>query len=72
MPAHAPATGFPVRGTPGGWKDWFDDDNHAALRAQAEASARRLEQRTAALAAAWQAEPAEERRARGRERDRGR
>ncbi len=30
-------TVVPVRGTPGGWIDWWDDElDHAALRARAE------------------------------------
>ena len=56
-------TRFPVRGTPGGWRDrWDEPIDHAALRAQAETAERRLEQRTAALAPAWRAEIEAERR----------
>jgi hypothetical protein len=28
---------WPVRGTAGGWRDWFDDDDAAQARAQVEA-----------------------------------
>lgn len=36
-------TPFPVRGTLGGYRDWWDDlDDHAELRARVEAAERRM------------------------------
>ncbi len=50
MPANAkPKTPFPVRGTPGGWRDpWDEPIDHAALRAEAEAAERELKRRAEA------------------------
>ena len=74
MPANVkPQAPFPVRGTPGGWRDpWDGPDDHERLRAEAEAAELRIEQRAAALAPGWQAEVEAEREARRREWGRGR
>jgi hypothetical protein len=38
MPRNDPPLRFPVRGVPGGWRDWWDDpDDSAEFRARAEA-----------------------------------
>jgi hypothetical protein len=53
MPKNDPAPSFPVRGTPGGWRDcWDDPDDHAPLRLQAEATERRQLRRVEVLGAA--------------------
>ena len=50
----------PVRGTPGGWRDrWDDPDATAAVRAAAERAERRLLARAARLGATWRQELAE-------------
>jgi hypothetical protein len=63
----------PVRGVPGGWRDWWDDpDDSAELRAIGEAAERRLEARVATMAPAWQQEIVAERRRADRARSRRR
>jgi hypothetical protein len=54
---------FPTRGTPTGWRDWWDDpDDSAELRAHAEAAEHEIEARVATMAPAWQQEIVAERR----------
>ena len=63
MPANirSGASAFPVRGTPGGYRDWWDGpDDHAELRARAEATERRQLKRAEILGAAWRAQIAAE------------
>jgi hypothetical protein len=64
MPArHAPTSPFPVRGVPGGWRDLWDEPNdHAELRAKAEATERRQDARAKRLGAVWQQEICDKRR----------
>ncbi len=51
----------PKRGTPGGWRDWWDDpDDVAALRAQAEARERHRDANASREGKRWQAEIAAE------------
>jgi hypothetical protein len=48
---------FPVRGTSGGWRDWWDDpDDSAELRARVEATERQQTQRAEVLGVAWRQE----------------
>ena len=52
MPANVSggAVPFPVRGVLGGWRDpWDDPDDHAALRAEVEATERRQMRRAEVL-----------------------
>jgi hypothetical protein len=47
-------TVFPTRGVPGGWRDWWDEpDDHAELRAHAEAADRRQLVRADQLGRIW-------------------
>jgi hypothetical protein len=64
MTAHAPdRPAFPVRGVPGGWRDvWDPPDDHAQLRAAAEAAEQRLGDTAARIGEGWQAEMRDERR----------
>jgi hypothetical protein len=56
-----PKATTPARGVPGGWRDpWDAVDGLAALRAQAEAAARRQDEAAVILGAAWRAEIAAE------------
>jgi len=49
---------LPTRGTPGGWRDWWEDpDDHASLREQLAA----FDAQTDAVAAAWRTEQHRER-----------
>jgi hypothetical protein len=60
---HSGASAFPVRGVPGGWRDWWDDpDDGAELRARAETAECRQTMRAEVLGAVWQGEIREERR----------
>jgi hypothetical protein len=54
-------TTFPIRGVPGGWRDPWDIDDSAELRAMGEAAERDLEARVATIAPAWQREVERER-----------
>src|SRR5215213_4666205 len=57
MPKNDPPVSVPVRGTPGGWRDsWDDPDDHAALRARAEAAECRQLRRAEVLGVEWQHE----------------
>jgi hypothetical protein len=48
---------FPVRAVPGGWREWWDDpDDHAELRASAEATERRHPARAEYLGVVWHQE----------------
>ncbi len=43
MPKNDPLPVFPTRGTPGGWRDWWDGPDEASIaREQIEASRRSL------------------------------
>ncbi len=62
MPKNAPPLAFPVRGVSGGWVDpWDDPDDHAELRARAEATEQRLEASAARIGRRWQREVERER-----------
>jgi predicted RNA-binding Zn ribbon-like protein len=62
---------LPVRGVPGGWRDWWDDpDDTAELSARAEVLERRHLARAAVLGRRWQREIREEQRQHERERSR--
>jgi pimeloyl-ACP methyl ester carboxylesterase len=55
-------TAFPTRGVPGGWHNaWDGPDDHAQLRALAEAAEHRQTMRAALLGAVWRDEIEEER-----------
>ena len=57
-----PPLELPVRAVPGGWRDvWDDPDDHAELRAQAEAAERRLMSRALVLGVLLQDEVQQER-----------
>jgi hypothetical protein len=59
----------PVRGVPGGWRDWWDDpDDSGALQARGDAIERRQTQRAADLGVAWQRKIREEHQQAARER----
>jgi hypothetical protein len=46
VPANDPPLSIPVRGVPGGWRDWWDDsDYHPALRTRGAATERRQNMR---------------------------
>lgn len=64
MPANVSGkieTPFPIRGVPGGWRDWWDDpDDSAQLRAQAEADERRQVATAVRIGQRWQREVARE------------
>ena len=61
----------PIRGEPGGWREWWDDpDDSAELRARAEVAEQRQVTRAELLGVVWQGEILEERRRVGRERTR--
>jgi hypothetical protein len=54
---------FPVRGVPGGWRDWWDEpDDCAELQAKAEVIERRFAVTAERLGQIWQTEIREERR----------
>jgi hypothetical protein len=55
MPKNDPALSFPVRGTPGGWRDcWDDPDDSIELRARAETAERRYLVQAEVLGRRWQ------------------
>jgi hypothetical protein len=57
---------FPVRGTPSGWRDvWDDPDDSAELRAKVEATEAHLLARVAITGRRWQQEIAQARKRRG-------
>jgi hypothetical protein len=65
--AHVLALAFPTRGVPGGWRGWWDDPNdHAEVRAQAEAVEQRLEAKMARIGRRWQREILQEQQQRRR------
>jgi len=72
--AHAPEhTPFPVRGTPGGWRDsWDAPDDSAQLRSEAEALERRMATDLYRIGQAWRQEIEAERKRRRNERQRRR
>ena len=52
MPAHDPPPDFPVRGTPGGYRDiWDDPDDAAQVRDQLDAAERQSVGKAFAIAA---------------------
>ena len=70
MPKNDPAPSVPVRGTPGGWRDCWNDDDVAEIRAHMAAADRRLALRAQELGWLWQREILAERRRGERERSR--
>ncbi len=68
MPANTPPgdTAFPVRGTPGGYRDPWDEPDEATIeRGRIEEEQRRLIAHGLVLAAVLRAEEGEERKRRG-------
>lgn len=58
---NAPPLEFPIRGIPGGHRDWWDDsDDHAELRARGEATEHRQMRLAEVLGVAWRAQIADE------------
>jgi hypothetical protein len=47
---------FPVRGVPGGWRDPWDDDDAAELRAASEGAGQEIEEHVVTIAPAWRDE----------------
>lgn len=70
--AKVPPLTFPVRGTPGGWRDAWDEDDSAQLHAAAEAFDQRLVMDVQSIGRDWRREIEAEQRALARERDRER
>ncbi len=63
MPAnHANRVPFPVRGVPGGWRDPWDDDDTAMVRARAEDAERRFARDAERIGRQWREELADDRR----------
>ena len=70
MPTNDPPRTFPPRGIASGWRDWWDDDDVAEIRAHMAAADRRLALRAQELGWLWQREILAERRRGERERSR--